>query len=359
MPVAESLAAYDDRLRRERGIALLAGIDEAGRGPLAGPVVAAVVVLGPGARLPGVNDSKQLKPAAREAMIPAILGHARAFGLGLATAAEIDRINVLQATHLAAARALTMLADPPARHGLNGGGSADALTRHSFNEGASADLSAEASAKAEALARAEAPANADPPPGPLAAARPSALPEFIITDYLNLKDTPAPLLAIKKGDATSLAVAAASVLAKVARDRIMQLLDAEYPLYGFARHKGYGTRQHLAALREHGPSTAHRLTFAGVCGPVEGATVHARSAAAAAAITRRSNRNGDTTDGASAPGDASSQNGASFAAGAFSTLEPNESGSAPPPPLIPWTDLLNGASATLCPLPFLPESRDE
>lgn len=214
MMPAMKLEHFDDGHRRDRGIELLAGIDEAGRGALAGPVVAAVVVLAPGARLPGVNDSKLLKPEDRKAMVPVILEQAREVGLGLATAAEIDRINILQATHRAAGRALRELRTAP---------------------------------------------------------------EFIVTDYLKLRRPPAPLLAIEKGDSTSLAVAAASVLAKVARDRIMEILDDEYPLYGFARHKGYGTPRHLAALQQHGASTVHRLSFAGVCWFDEGATVRSSS----------------------------------------------------------------------------------
>lgn len=243
------LAEFDDGVRRERGIERLAGIDEAGRGALAGPVVSAVVVLGPEARLPGVNDSKKLKPEERKAMVPAILDQAREVGLGLATAAEIDRINILQATHRAAGRALGELGEKP---------------------------------------------------------------EFIITDYLKLNGAPAPLLAIKKGDSTSLAVAAASVLAKVARDRIMELLDPEYPLYGFARHKGYGTARHLAALQSHGASTAHRLSFAGVCWFGEEANVRALS------FTRK----------------------------ARFTVELRE---------VRWVELLNGASEADSPVPFLPE----
>lgn len=196
------LARFDESLRRERAVDLIGGLDEAGRGALAGPVVAAVVVLGRGAELPGVNDSKQLRPAEREGMVPLILAAARAFGLGLATAPEIDRLNVLRATHLAAARALAEVETHP---------------------------------------------------------------ELLVTDYLHLRNVPAPMLALKKGDATSLAVAAASVLAKVARDRIMSMLDPAYPGYGFARHKGYGTARHLGELRDRGGSSAHRRTFAGVC----------------------------------------------------------------------------------------------
>ena len=129
--------------------------------------------------LPDVADSKTLKPAQREALVPQIIAQARGAAIGLATAAEVDELNVLNATLLAAQRALDSLARPP---------------------------------------------------------------EFLITDYLRLKKASCPQLSIARGDSTSLCVAAASILAKVARDRIMTLLDREYPQYGFARHKAYGTQ---------------------------------------------------------------------------------------------------------------------
>ncbi|MBI1783917.1 ribonuclease HII [Candidatus Sumerlaeota bacterium] len=195
---------------------MIGGVDEAGRGALAGPVVAAAVVLGPEARLEGVNDSKQLTPEQREGMVGAIINQASAAGVAMATAEEIDRINILQATLSASRRALGALSTPP---------------------------------------------------------------EFLVTDHLKLTPPPCPMIAIAKGDATSLAVAAASVLAKVARDRIMRLLDEEYPQYGFARHKGYGTPDHLAALQTHGPSTIHRLSFAGVCWFTSEPTVWSRRSA--------------------------------------------------------------------------------
>ncbi len=211
----QQLMQYDERMRQANGARLIGGLDEAGRGPLAGPVVAACVVLGPEARLPGVYDSKKLTRARREALAPEILAEARSAGVGLATAAEIDRINILQATHLASARAMGGLA---------------------------------------------------------------ASPEFLITDFLKLRGAPCPVLAITKGDATSLAVAAASVLAKVVRDRIMAVLDAEYPQYGFAGHKGYPTRDHYAALERHGPSAVHRFSFKGVANGSAGAKVFSASA---------------------------------------------------------------------------------
>lgn len=196
------LVQFDRRVRLREGVARLGGLDEAGRGPLAGPVVAAAVVIEPGTRLGGVDDSKRLTAEARDALAPAIVRAAAAYGLGMASAAEIDRFNILRATHMAARRALDALPQPP---------------------------------------------------------------EFLITDYLQLEGAPCPLMAIARGDATSAAVAAASILAKVARDRIMAALDREYPGYGFARHKGYGTAAHLAALAERGPSAIHRFSFNGVC----------------------------------------------------------------------------------------------
>ncbi len=197
-----SLAEFDNDLRKRHNVQLVGGVDEAGRGALAGPVVAATVVLDETAKLDGVNDSKQLTPEQREGMVERILSNAKSASLGFANADEVDRINILQATHRAADRALSRL---------------------------------------------------------------KVAPEFLVTDYLKLRYSNAPILAITKGDSTSLAVAAASVLAKVARDRLMRLVDEVYPNYGFAKHKGYGTAAHLEALRVEGPSDIHRLSFAGVC----------------------------------------------------------------------------------------------
>lgn len=196
------LSRFDNEIRLRQGADRVGGLDEAGRGPFAGPVVAAVVVLRKGARTGGADDSKRLTPAEREALVPRIMGAAQDFALGLADPLEIDRMNILRATHLAAERAIAALREPP---------------------------------------------------------------DFLVTDFLKLKSPPCPLLAIPKGDSRSLAVACASILAKVARDRIMSILDMMYPEYGFARHKGYGTAEHIGALERHGPSTTHRLSFRGVC----------------------------------------------------------------------------------------------
>lgn len=195
------LAGFDRQRRQAHGVDLIGGVDEAGRGCMAGPVVAACVVLDAGARLSGVDDSKELKEAQREALVPVIMQKAVAWGVGWADPAEIDRINILQATHLAARRAISALA---------------------------------------------------------------TLPQWLLTDYLKLEGAPCPVEPVTDGDARSLAIAAASVLAKVARDRVMVLLDAEYPQYGLARHKGYCTKVHKALVREYGPSTLHRLSVHGV-----------------------------------------------------------------------------------------------
>ena len=191
------------------GFKRVAGVDEAGRGPLAGPVFAAAVVferefLEAEARqsLAGLDDSKKL-PASRREFFHALLSacpHAK-IGVASASVEEIDSLNILRATHLAMARAIGMLAP---------------------------------------------------------------LPEFALVDGLPVKGLPVPHRAIVGGDGASLSIAAASVVAKVARDRLMVELAAQFPAYGFDRHKGYGTKAHLDALRRHGPCPVHRKTFAPV-----------------------------------------------------------------------------------------------
>lgn len=187
----------------------VAGVDEAGRGPLAGPVVAAAVVFDKGfleaeanASLAGLDDSKKL-PASRREFFHALLSTCPSARIGVASAsvAEIDALNILRATHLAMARALSQL-DP--------------------------------------------------------------LPDLALVDGLPVKGLPVPHRAIVGGDAASLSIAAASVMAKVVRDRLMVELAAQYSGYGFERHKGYGTQAHLAALRRLGPCPAHRISFAPV-----------------------------------------------------------------------------------------------
>ncbi|MBN1866506.1 ribonuclease HII [Candidatus Sumerlaeota bacterium] len=197
----ERLARFDAEFFGRPGIGRIAGIDEAGRGALAGPVVAAAVVADRSFRVEGLNDSKQLSPARRETLFETIHDRALGVGVGLASAREIDRINILQATFLAARRALESLALQP---------------------------------------------------------------DLILTDALKLTDQDTEVVPLVKGDARSQVIAAASVVAKVTRDRLMTQLDAEFPDYGFAAHKGYGVESHLEALRRHGSSTLHRHTFRGV-----------------------------------------------------------------------------------------------
>jgi ribonuclease HII len=190
-----------------KGFSAVVGIDEAGRGPLAGPVVAAAVILPDSFQLEGLTDSKKLSEKKREELFPLIRQQARAYGIGLASAQEVDRLNILQATLLAMQRALNKL------HGE---------------------------------------------------------PDFLLIDGITPLPVDLPQLTLKKGDSRSLSIAAASVLAKVARDRFMVQLDRQYPGYGFAGHKGYGTLAHRRAIADKGPVLPHRLTFAGVKEFVEG-----------------------------------------------------------------------------------------
>jgi ribonuclease HII len=184
------------------GLMAVAGIDEAGRGALAGPVSAAAVILPPETTimrmLKGVRDSKQMTPAQRGSAREMILQHALTWAVGFATAAEIDQVGIVPATRMAAWRALNSLALPPAH---------------------------------------------------------------LLLDYLFLPDVTLPQTALIKGDCRSLSIAAASVLAKTARDALLCELDLTYPGYGFAAHKGYGTQAHRAALQCLGPCPAHRLSF--------------------------------------------------------------------------------------------------
>lgn len=181
------------------GHAVVAGVDEAGRGPLAGPVVAAAVVLPPGFACPGLDDSKKLSAAKREALY-ATLSACRGlhWALGLASVEEIDALNILRATHLAMARAVAGLPQ---------------------------------------------------------------VPDHCLIDGLPVPAFPLPHSALVKGDSRSLSIAAASIFAKVSRDRMMRDLDLEFPAYGFAKHQGYGTVRHLEALRLHGPCRHHRRSF--------------------------------------------------------------------------------------------------
>lgn len=182
----------------EKGVKLICGVDEAGRGPLAGPVCAAAVILPPHAQIPGLNDSKKLTDKKRRELYPVIMEQALAYGIGFASHEEIDEINILQATYLAMERALAQL-DPR--------------------------------------------------------------PELALIDGNRAKDFGIPVQTVIKGDSLSASIAAASILAKVTRDDLMLNASVDYPQYGFDVHKGYGTKAHYDALRAHGASPIHRMSF--------------------------------------------------------------------------------------------------
>lgn len=193
--------AFEEEARR-RGFRLVAGVDEVGRGALAGPVAAAAVVLDPERPLPrGLNDSKKLTALQRERIAGELRESALCYAVGLVPAEEIDRTNILVATRRAMCEALSRLC-----------------------------------------------------PGA----------DFALIDALQLRELALPQQAIIRGDACCASIAAASVIAKTYRDALMRELHDEYPHYGFDAHVGYGTHAHLAALRAHGPCPIHRLTFRGV-----------------------------------------------------------------------------------------------
>ena len=182
----------------DEGYANVCGVDEAGRGPLAGPVCAAAVILPPHLDIEGLNDSKKLTDKRRRELMPLIKEQALAYGIGFASHEEIDSINILQATFLAMERAIAQL------------------------EGKA---------------------------------------EFALIDGNREKDFGLPVKTVVKGDSLSASLAAASILAKVTRDDLMEELADTYPGYGFEIHKGYGTKAHYDALRELGPSPVHRMSF--------------------------------------------------------------------------------------------------
>ena len=181
-----------------QGVGVICGVDEAGRGPLAGPVCAAAVILPPHLEIPGLNDSKKLTDKRRRELMPIIKEQALAYGIGFASHEEIDQINILQATFLAMERAMKQLGMKP---------------------------------------------------------------DMALIDGNREKDFGLPVMTVVKGDSRSANIAAASVLAKVTRDDLMLEMAKEYPQYGFEIHKGYGTKAHYEALREFGPCAIHRMTF--------------------------------------------------------------------------------------------------
>ena len=186
-----------------QGYKRIGGVDEAGRGPLAGPVVAGCVILRPGQVVPGVNDSKKLTEAQRDTLCRHIAHECLDFGVGIVEADEIDRINIYQAAKKAMLLAVEDLQEPP---------------------------------------------------------------DYLLIDAMTLEIN-VPQNPLIKGDARSASIAAASIIAKTTRDRIMQYYQEKYPQYGFGKHKGYCCKAHFDALREHGPCPIHRKTFNGVLNP--------------------------------------------------------------------------------------------
>lgn len=181
-----------------KGYNIICGVDEAGRGPLAGPVCGAAVILPTDVEIPGLNDSKKLTDKRRRELFPVIKEKAIAYGIALSNEKEIDEINILQATFRAMERAVAMLETKP---------------------------------------------------------------DYVLIDGNKLPNIDIPAEAVVHGDSRSASIAAASILAKVTRDDIMLEMAKEYPAYAFDIHKGYGTKAHYAALTEHGPCPIHRMTF--------------------------------------------------------------------------------------------------
>jgi ribonuclease HII len=190
-----------EKMAQMQGFLCVAGVDEAGRGPLAGPVMAAAVILPEGLCIQGVDDSKKLSPHKREQLFEVIMNRALSVGIGVVGTEVIDRVNILQATRLAMLEAVEKL---------------------------------------------------------------SPQPDYILIDGITTINTTIPQKTVKKGDSLSLSIAAASIIAKVTRDRVMVQMDLVFPGYGLAGHKGYGSAQHLEAIRLLGPSPIHRMTFGGV-----------------------------------------------------------------------------------------------
>lgn len=193
----KAMWAYENKAYAN-GFKLVAGIDEAGRGPLAGPVVAAAVILPKDLIIEGVNDSKKLSPKKREMLFDVIKEKALAYGIGIVDEKVIDEINILNATRKAMVTAVESL---------------------------------------------------------------KVKPDFLLTDAMRIEEIGIPHLDIVKGDSKSISIAAASIIAKVTRDRIMDEYDKKYPEYGFSKHKGYGTAEHIDAIKNFGICPIHRLTY--------------------------------------------------------------------------------------------------
>ena len=198
---------FFERCAHEAGAERIAGLDEAGRGPLAGPVVAAAVVFPEGLVMPGVTDSKQVAEGRRERLYDEIIAAAVAYGIGIVDERTIDEVNILEASIIAMERALECISPPPDH--------------------------------------------------------------LLIDGNFTLPRISIPQRSIVKGDCLSHSIAAASILAKVTRDRLMRELHERYPLYNFQKHKGYGTKEHIEMIRRHGPCDAHRKSFKPVAGMLQ------------------------------------------------------------------------------------------
>jgi ribonuclease HII len=200
------LFAYEKRAM-SRGYTAIAGVDEAGRGALAGPVVAAAVILAPAGDYTGIDDSKKLTPRQREFFFDKIMSQAVAVGIGYGDSLLVDQINILQATLQAMTAAVDSL---------------------------------------------------------------PVVPDFLLIDGISSPPLSIPAQTIKKGDSASVSIASASIIAKVTRDRLMVALGEKYPQYGFSVHKGYGSPAHLGSIASFGPCPVHRMTFRGVREHVRG-----------------------------------------------------------------------------------------
>lgn len=193
----ESMRTYEKEAY-QKGLKLVAGVDEAGRGPLAGPVVAAAVILPEDAFISGLNDSKKLTAIKREQLYDVIIEKAVAYGIGMVDEKCIDEINILNATKKAMCMAVKQLC---------------------------------------------------------------VMPELLLIDALRLDEIDIEQVPVIKGDSLSVSIAAASIIAKVTRDRLISEYDEKYPQYGFSKHKGYGTREHIEAIKKYGICPIHRISF--------------------------------------------------------------------------------------------------
>ena len=233
--------------------ALICGIDEAGRGPFAGPVVAGAVILDlddPAREILYLNDSKKLSPKKREMLYREILDKAAAVGIGYAGARMIDRINILQATYHAMRMAIANLT------------SVSHLAAETFEGREPEELQSRTHALVKKLIRYELPdACGMSEEGKCLQASSILVPDYILADAVHIPEIPVLQEGIIKGDAKSVSIAAGSIIAKVTRDHIMYEYDQQYPEYGFAAHKGYGTKAHIEAIHKYGMLPIHRRSF--------------------------------------------------------------------------------------------------